>query len=283
MTLDHVAILFLERGTTLYFIFRVLGRPAMPIACFLLAIGFAKTSNRKRYALRIFLTALIAELFWIYLWSMQRIEAMENVTAAFEAAGGETAYPATDTKSGLEVWFNTLTSSEQVGYTGWIIPVLNILFTFLICMGMLAVVQKIKDKFGDVMPKQFMHNLGFLGCMGGTVMVTLMICILCPLPLDYAVEAPMIVLVCYMFRDERKTMGIMLTIIALFMGTQSLYYALSTLLGVVCIYFYNGELGYDKTKHPIVRTLFYAYYPVHLAILVESRYFHEIYSNFFGR
>ena len=86
-----------------------------------------------------------------------------------------------------------------------------------------------------------------------------------------------------MFREERKTMGIMLGVISLFMATQNMYYALATLLGVVCVFSYNGELGYDKTKHPMVRTLFYAYYPVHLAVLVEARYFNEIYSNFFGK
>ena len=65
MTFDHTAVVFLERGSVVYTWFRIIGRPAMPIACFLLAEGFAKTSNRKRYMFRMFLTALVAELFWL--------------------------------------------------------------------------------------------------------------------------------------------------------------------------------------------------------------------------
>ncbi|MBQ2558573.1 MAG: hypothetical protein II553_06140, partial [Lachnospiraceae bacterium] len=89
MTVDHVAVVFLDRGSSLYFWMRVAGRPALPIACFLLAEGFVKTSNRAKYILRIVVTAVVAELFWLYLWSMQRIEAMKNVQRLFDEAGGE--------------------------------------------------------------------------------------------------------------------------------------------------------------------------------------------------
>ncbi|MBO4652981.1 MAG: hypothetical protein J5649_06675 [Lachnospiraceae bacterium] len=280
MTLDHTAIVFLERGSGLYTLFRIFGRPALPIACFLIAEGFAKTSSRAKYTLRVFFTALVAELFWFYLWTMQRLEALKNAKEAYEAAGGDAVFGAED---GLNKWFEKLPAAEQTELTGWVIPGLNILFTFVICMLMLIVVQKIRDHFGDLMVKQFLHNLGYMACMGATIMVTILVCMLFPLSLDYSVEAPIIILICYMFREERKTMAIMLGVMALFMATQSIYFAMATLLGIVCVFAYNGELGYDKTKHPMVRILFYAYYPVHLAVLVESRYFHEIYSNFFGK
>ena len=278
MTVDHVAVVFLDRGSSLYFWMRVAGRPALPIACFLLAEGFVKTSNRAKYILRIVVTAVVAELFWLYLWSMQRIEAMKNVQRLFDEAGGEAKYPG---KDGLYTWFSALSSEQQTELTGWIVPILNVLFTFTICMLMLLLVKKIKDHFGDLMPNQLMKNVGYLACMGGTVMVTILFCALCPLTLDYAIEAPMIILACYLFREERKTMGIMLGVISLFMATQSIYMALATLLGVFLIFGCNGQLGYDKEKHPFVRILFYAYYPLHLAILVESRYFQEIFGNIF--
>ena len=285
MTLDHAAVVFLDRGSELYgselyMTLRIFGRPALPIACFLIAEGFAKTSNRTKYLLRVFFTGLIAELFWLYLWTMQRIEAAHIMEDAYNAAGGDAVYGAS---GGVEKWFTALTSAQQNDYTGWIIPALNVLFTFTICMLMLVVVQKIKDHFGDLQAKQFLHNLGYLSCMGATIMVTILVCMLFPITLDYSIEAPIFILICFMFREERKTMGIMLGVISLFMATQNMYYALATLLGVVCVFSYNGELGYDKTKHPMVRTLFYAYYPVHLAVLVEARYFNEIYSNFFGK
>ena len=280
MTLDHVAIVFLERGSTLYEWFRIFGRPALPIACFLLAEGFARTSSRKKYLRRILLTALIAELFWLFLWSRQRIEAMQNVNAAYEAAGGDAVYGADD---GINVWYDKLSEADQAAFTDWLIPVLNVLFTLTICMLMLFVVQKIKDRFGELDPQRFLKNLAIIGSMGGTVMVTILVCLLFPLELDYALEAPLIVLVCYVFREEKKTKTVMLVVVALFMATQSILYSMAMLLGVMMIYSYNGELGYDKEKKPIVRVLFYAYYPLHLAALVEVRYFREIYGTFFGK
>lgn len=279
MTLDHFAIVFLERGTTLYNLLRVLGRPAMPIACFLLAEGFMKTSSRKKYILRMFITAIIAELFWFYLWSQQYAVAMDGLREAYAKAGGTPVYG----EDGLNTWFKTLSQAEQASYTGWMIPMLNILFTFTICLFMLLAVKAIQDRFGEMLPKQFMHNLANVGLLGGVIMVTLLVCMLFPLELDYAIEAPMFVLLCYLFRNEKKTKGIMLVVLSLFMVTQSIPYAFATLMGVLCILTYNGELGYDKARNPIVRTLFYAYYPVHLGILVESRYFQDIYSNFFGK
>lgn len=47
---------------TLYDITRFLGRSSFPIFCFLLVQGFIHTSNRNRFALRLFLFALISEI-----------------------------------------------------------------------------------------------------------------------------------------------------------------------------------------------------------------------------
>ena len=62
MLLDHTAALLLPAETALYYAFRFLGRVTAPVMLFFLAQGFAHTSDRRRYALRLFLFALASQI-----------------------------------------------------------------------------------------------------------------------------------------------------------------------------------------------------------------------------
>lgn len=83
MLIDHIGAVFLEKGvlsaysqqlptawsyeTSLLLyqtdrVLRQIGRISFPIFCFLLVEGFVHTSNRKKYALRLFLFACISEI-----------------------------------------------------------------------------------------------------------------------------------------------------------------------------------------------------------------------------
>ena len=58
MLLDHIWAVGLVDSD----LFTCIGRIAFPIFAFLLAEGFRRTKNRKRYAMRLFLFALISEV-----------------------------------------------------------------------------------------------------------------------------------------------------------------------------------------------------------------------------
>ncbi|MCK5757900.1 MAG: hypothetical protein KAH14_02320 [Clostridiales bacterium] len=63
MLIDHTAHIFFP--TDIYL--RCIGRLAFPIFAFMVAIGYSKTRNVKKYIIRMFIFALIAQIPYVYM------------------------------------------------------------------------------------------------------------------------------------------------------------------------------------------------------------------------
>ena len=69
MTIDHLGYYFIRMkdAPVLFIAMRCIGRLTAPLMCFFLAEGFAHTSSRPRYALRLALFAVISQAPYSYL------------------------------------------------------------------------------------------------------------------------------------------------------------------------------------------------------------------------
>ena len=61
MIIDHAAAVFLNHGAE-YTVLRAVGRLSFPIFAFLITQGYRYTSDRRKYALRLFVFAIISEI-----------------------------------------------------------------------------------------------------------------------------------------------------------------------------------------------------------------------------
>jgi hypothetical protein len=81
MTFDHIGLYLLDG----FIPFRIIGRLAFPLFALMLVEGFRHTSSRKKYLLRIVITAFVSVLPCFILSTMTKIEYVPNIlfTLAF--------------------------------------------------------------------------------------------------------------------------------------------------------------------------------------------------------
>lgn len=83
MSIDHLGFVFFENNA----IFRIIGRIAMPIFAFQIAIGFKNTRSKSKYIFRIFLTALLSEFpFMLMFISNNLAYSSHNICFTFTLA-----------------------------------------------------------------------------------------------------------------------------------------------------------------------------------------------------
>lgn len=226
MLCDHLWGSFLGNAAWLGY----LGRMAFPLFAFMLAEGFAHTKDRKKYALRLLIFALISE-----------------------------------------IPFNLLTE-HRVFYPFH----QNVLWTFLISLGMLCLFERVKAKkhllarlalYGLVTLGGFLLGfIGFVDFFGHGVLMVALFYFTRIEPTMHPARKWLLGLLqlagLYWITCE-MIMGMMIPI-SIFGLELEIYKSGFALLALPLIWLYDGRQGpYNKA----VRALYYGFYPLHLLIL----------------
>ena len=239
MLIDHTAATILERALLgeltigcmteqnmqiwpgVYYLMRMIGRMAFPIYCFLLVEGFKYTRNREKYALRLFLFAVISEI---------------PFDLAFQKKWWDTSYN-------------------------------NVFFTLL--LGLLAImaldwVRGHWKKVDESASKRywFFSNLAKSIVLATITLGTMAIADLV-LHTDYGASGVAAIIVMYLLYQNRMLAFSMMVVV---LAVLSSGLEIAAILMLVPLHFYNGTRGKQ------LKYAFYAFYPVHLLVLVGICY-----------
>lgn len=178
-----------------------IGRLAFPIYCFLLVEGFLHTRNVGKYALRLFVFALLSEVpFDLALFG--------------------------------KVW--------EIGGQ-------NVFFTLFLAVIAMAGMQFAEKKYAQ-------NELSFRKKQVCQVLWVIAVCFVASaIFCDYGAKGVLMVLVLYLFRNDRKAQ--------VFAGSVAFLWEITAPLAFIPIYKYNGQRGFQ------MKYFFYAFYPVHLLLL----------------
>ncbi len=251
MAIDHFALIFLPMESTAYTISRGIGRMALPLACFLLVEGFLATSKIRNYGLRLLIFACIAEAPWLVLAG----EKMYELQLFFQEIGEEA--------------YAELRNQGSYLIADRVLALFNVLFSLLIGLLLVWLLDKVKKHYGGYIPTDGWHNVKYVLQLMGLVFAA--IAILVTFYMDYAAFVPLYVLVFYLWRDDDAVKLLMCAMMVL-LNMQNLLFGIFGVLALLLVKFYNRELGYDKAKHPRLKYLFYVFYPAHLAIFLVVKY-----------
>lgn len=185
------------KAITLYWIMRKIGRLAFPIFCFLIAEGYRHTRDKKKYALRLLLFALISEIPF-----------------------------------------------DLMYHSFFDLSLQNVYFTLF---------------FGLILIRISEYNFDQLK----KFLVMAAVCLLTYFfGADYGLQGALLVLVIYILRNHAAAQALI--------AYPLLSGGLAAEAAFIPINLYNGQRGF--IKGPVLKFLFYAFYPLHILILVGIRY-----------
>lgn len=210
MLCNHIAHIFLTEGTVSFLLMESIGYFTAITMCYFLVEGYGYTHSRKRYALRLFLFAVLSEL----------------------------PYCLAFTKDGILSFYG-----------------LNMLFTLLLCFGMLWAMQRVTQPVARA--------------------VVLIVIVYASVFCDWAVMAPLFTAIFAQVQSKKElprayAMCILIFLLfQMYIGQRNLLEILVNscglmLSGVCIIGFYHGKQSYSRKTG---KWFFYVFYPVHLLIL----------------
>ncbi len=247
-------IVFFDPQTVGRRVLRGVGIAGLPIAVFLMAESYYHTEHRLRYAGRLFVWALLAQL------PMMMFVTYDNAR-----------------NQNLRADFKELTETEQFRFLlEWReAPLLNYLFTLLFALLFLWLADMINRRF-----RKGARNMPMTLLLGSLLLVLLAMGVALGgiaqsiKLLEAPVFALMIVFACVILREKKEVLALMIGLIGMTVGIISgpkdgqLFYAIGAALPGALIAGYDGKLGYKKEEKPYLKYAFYIAYAVTISVLV---------------
>lgn len=257
-----------------YIVMRMIGRFGFPIFCFLLVEGFAHTHNRKKYALRLFLFALISEIpFDLAFRGEWFFSGYQNVFFTLflgMIAMCAFSFLAKHIKGGVPAITGMIAGALFTGFYGGLAvenlvygllepflgDLLYTLGTWGFRLALIAVIAAITAfVFFRISRK---HSAAYAGLIGADLSALCLTALAADLLMtDYGGMGVITIALMYAFRKKPvKSMlagCICLTVMSLMEATAFLM--------LIPVSRYNGRRGLN------LKYVFYAFYPVHLGLL----------------
>lgn len=256
MLCNGIALVLVD-GARNYYMFlglRTIGSMVIPLATFLLVEGFHNTSDRKKYATRLFVVGFLSVLPFLYAMNQGFMHFVDVIVKHFgedAKINGENYQALAKLVTEQEYAYYTDILKNCAGYF------LDGMVSLAIALVMLMGLEKVKNKYYGIKKFQYI-TLTTLIMLGAVVVLVLL-----------RSEQPVIIIMFtalfYFLRGNKPAIAIMTVMAAIsFYMKDSMAYASGVTLAVLCIFSYNGQRG-DHSK--VTQLLFYAAYPLHYLLL----------------